>query len=225
MTEAAFVCGADGPLLQLNVEFSRGNFSLQVHEKITAPVTGLFGPSGCGKSTLLALIAGLLKPERGHIILQGRRLFDSTQGINLPPHQRHVGLVFQDGQLFPHLNLRNNLLYGYRNLAPEQRRFELDAVVDLLELAPLLTRKPRQLSGGEQQRVALGRALLYSPSLLLLDEPLSALDKDLKSQILPFLARLRDAGIPMLYVTHSFDEIRYLTDKWLGMEAGRMVRT
>lgn len=222
MTEADFLCTADGPLLELDVEFSRGNFSLQVREKIIAPVTGLCGPSGCGKSTLLALIAGLIKPNRGHITLQGHRLFDSTQGINLPAHKRHIGLVFQDGQLFPHLSVRNNLLYGYRHIAPEQRHFELDAVVDLLELAPLLARKPRQLSGGEQQRVALGRALLYSPRLLLLDEPLSALDKDLKSQILPFLARLRDAGIPMLYVTHSFDEIQYLTDQWLGMDGGRI---
>jgi len=215
---------ADQPLLELDVEFSRGNFSLHLRETITAPVTGLFGSSGCGKSTLLALIAGLLHPTRGRINLHGRCLFDSTQNIKLPPHLRHVGLVFQDGQLFPHLNVRNNLLYGYRNLAPEQRHIELDTVVDLLELAPLLARKPRQLSGGEQQRVALGRALLYSPNLLLLDEPLSALDKDLKSQILPFLARLRDLGIPMLYVTHSFDEIQYLTETWLTMEAGRIVR-
>lgn len=212
------------PLLALNVEFSRGNFNLHINETLTAPVTGLFGPSGCGKSTLLALIAGLLHPTRGHISLQGRPLFDSTQAIKLPSHQRRVGLVFQDGQLFPHLNVRNNLLYGYRNLTADQRHFELNTVVDLLELAPLLARKPRQLSGGEQQRVALGRALLYSPDLLLLDEPLSALDKDLKSQILPFLARLRDVGIPMLYVTHSFHEIQYLTETWLTMEAGRIVR-
>lgn len=215
----------EAPLLELDVEFSRGNFNLQLRETLTAPVTGLFGPSGCGKSTLLALIAGLLKPKRGNITLQGRTLFDATQHINLPSHQRRVGLVFQDGQLFPHLNVRNNLLYGYRNLTAEQRHFELGTVVELLELAPLLTRKPRQLSGGEQQRVALGRALLYSPELLLLDEPLSALDKDLKSQILPFLARLRELDIPMLYVSHSLEEIQFLTDSWLGMEAGRIVRS
>lgn len=212
------------PLLAINAEFNRGNFNLQIHETLTAPVTGLFGPSGCGKSTLLALMAGLLTPARGSITLRGRVLFDSTQHINLPSHQRRIGLVFQDGQLFPHLNVRHNLLYGYRNLTADQRHFELDTVVGLLELAPLLARKPRQLSGGEQQRVALGRALLYSPDLLLLDEPLSALDKDLKSQILPFLARLRDVGIPMLYVTHSFDEIAYLTETWLTMEEGRIVK-
>jgi molybdate transport system ATP-binding protein len=211
------------PFLSLELEFARGDFRLQIHEQITAHTTGLFGPSGCGKSTLLALIAGFLTPATGCITLGDRVLFDSTRNINLPAHKRRVGIVFQDGQLFPHLNANNNLLYGYRNLKPEQRRFELDTVIELLELAPLLNRKPRQLSGGEQQRVALGRALLYSPDLLLLDEPLSALDKNLKTQILPFLARLRDLDIPMLYVSHNLEEIQYLTDSWLMMEMGRIV--
>lgn len=210
------------PFLSLDLEFIRGDFRLHICEKLTAHTTGLFGPSGCGKSTLLALIAGFLTPTSGRIQLGNQLLFDAAQKINVPVHQRRIGIVFQDGQLFPHLNAHNNLLYGYRNLKPEQRRFQLDTVVDLLELAPLLNRKPRQLSGGEQQRVALGRALLYSPELLLLDEPLSALDKNLKTQILPFLARLRELDIPMLYVSHSLEEIRYLTDSWLEMEAGRI---
>ena len=209
--------------LQLEIQFTRGDFTLDVCENLEATTTGLLGSSGCGKSTLLGLIAGLLTPNSGRILLDGEVLFDSTRAIQLPAHRRRIGLVFQDGQLFPHLNVRNNLLYGYRNLAPNERQFGLDSVVDLLELGQLLGRKPRQLSGGEQQRVALGRALLYAPRLLLLDEPLSALDKPLKEQILPFLARLRDMQIPMLYVTHSFAEIQYLTDTWLTMEAGRIM--
>lgn len=211
------------PILTLNIEFQRKDFNLKISNSITAHVTGLVGASGCGKSTLLRLIAGILKPARGEILLGDRILFDSEKKICVPAFQRNIGLVFQDRQLFPHLNVRNNLLYGYRNLAPAQRRFHLNTVVELLELTPLLTRKPQQLSGGEQQRVALGRAILYSPKLLLLDEPLSALDSQLKQQILPFLARLREVDIPMLYVTHTFSEITFLTDTWLAMEAGKII--
>ena len=211
------------PILQVDIEFQRGNLHLQINESLHEPITGLFGPSGCGKSTLLGLIAGLLKPNRGQILLGDTVLFDSDKNIFIPPHQRRIGLVFQDGQLFPHLNVRNNLLYGYRNLKKADRHFELTTVVELLELSQLLAQKPRQLSGGEQQRVALGRALLYSPQLLLLDEPLAALDEQLKEQILPFLARLKDVGIPMLYVSHSFAEIEYLTNSWVSMEAGKIV--
>lgn len=211
-------------MLALDLELRRGDFRLAVKTTLDAPVTGLFGPSGSGKSTLLLLIAGLLAPTRGHITLDGVSLVDSARGICLPPQQRHIGLVFQDAQLFPHLDVRRNLLYGWQRLAPDQRRFGLEEVCHLLEIGHLLERQPRQLSGGERQRVALGRAILYSPRLLLLDEPLAALDERLKEQILPFLGRIRDeTGLPMLYVSHARREIDYLTDSVLELEQGQVV--
>ena len=201
-------------MLELDIQFQRDDFSLQVKQQFTAPITGILGASGSGKSTLLSLIAGLLKPQHGSISLNGKTLCDITARSWIPPHQRHIGLVFQDGQLLPHLSVRNNLLYGYKNIAPQQRRFSLDAVVELLEIGSLLERKPAHLSGGEKQRVALGRAVLYSPELLLLDEPLSALDERLKQQILPFFLRIYDeCKIPMMYVTHAFSELEFLTSQ------------
>lgn len=211
-------------MLAFDLELRRDDFRLAVAATLTAPVTGLSGPSGSGKSTLLALIAGLLRPTRGRITLDDRVLADTARGIFLPPQQRHIGLVFQDAQLFPHLTVRQNLLYGWQRLRPEQRRFGLDAVCALLEIGHLLERQPRQLSGGERQRVALGRAILYSPRLLLLDEPLAALDDRLKAQILPFLSRIRDeTGLPMLYVSHSRQEIASLTGTVLCLEQGVIV--
>lgn len=208
-------------MLELDLEFRRGAFQLTARAQIGAGVTGICGPSGGGKSTLLALIAGLLRPARGHIRFHGETLVDVATRAFTPPWKRHFGLVFQDGQLFPHLLVRDNLLYGYRRLAPGGRRFELDQVTALLEIGPLLERRPAQLSGGERQRVALGRALLYSPRLLLLDEPLAALDERLKQQILPFLQRVRDeTRIPMLYVTHAMHEIERLDARVLGLEGG-----
>lgn len=211
-------------MLDLDVKFQRDNFSLQVCTNITAPITGVLGASGSGKSTLLAIIAGLLKPQQGRIMLDGRNLVSTTEKLFVPPHRRRIGLVFQDGQLLPHLSVRNNLLYGYRNIVPQQRHFELAAVVDLLEIGSLLERKPDALSGGEKQRVALGRAVLYSPELLLLDEPLSALDERLKNQILPFFLRIKsECKIPMIYVTHSPRELEFLTDCWLTMSDGKLI--
>ncbi len=213
-------------MLSFDLDLQRNGFQLQLAATLDAPVTGIFGPSGAGKSTLLALIAGLLKPTRGHITLDGTVLVDSDRGLFLPPHQRHIGLVFQDGRLFPHLDVTQNLRYGQRHLTPAQRRFTLTEITTLLEIGHLLRRQPRDLSGGERQRVALGRALLYSPRLLLLDEPLSALDDALKAQILPFLQRVRDeTGIPMLYVSHARQEIAALTTHLLTLEAGKLVNT
>ncbi|MGK2913373.1 MAG: molybdenum ABC transporter ATP-binding protein [Porticoccaceae bacterium] len=208
-------------MLELDFEFRRGDFCLRINECLDAPITGVLGPSGCGKSTLLAVIAGLVRPQRGRIALDGIELVGSN--VWLPPHRRRIGLVFQDNQLFPHLNVRNNLLYGYRNLAKAERRFSLEAVVALLEITDLLDRRPRQLSGGECQRVTLGRAILYAPRLLLLDEPLSSLDERLKEQILPFLLRIHgEFGIPMVYVSHARSEVEYLTTHWLVMAAGQI---
>lgn len=211
-------------MLELDVSWRRGDFSLQVQAKTQQRVTGVCGPSGAGKSSLLALVAGLLKPDTGRIVLDGTVLADTAQKIFLPPERRHIGFVFQDAQLFPHLSVETNLLYGFRHLQAAERRFQLAEIVALLEIGHLLMRSPRLLSGGEKQRVALGRALLYSPRLLLLDEPLSSLDVARKRQILPFLLRIRDElEMPMLYVSHVPEEIAYLTGSVWQMDVGRCV--
>jgi len=212
-------------MLELELEFARGDFHLSARQTLGAGISAILGPSGSGKSTLLALIAGLLKPARGKILLDGQCLVDTQRRHWLAPHQRHIGLVFQDRQLLPHLKVRANLRYGYQQLQSAERRFELGEVVELLELGDLLERKPRQLSGGEQQRVALGRALLYAPRLLLLDEPLAALDERLKQQILSYLKRIHNEfKIPMVYVTHAPSEAEYLGGDCWQMTAGQLLR-
>lgn len=209
--------------LELDLEFRRGALTLRAQATLDGGTTGICGPSGSGKSTLLALVAGLLRPQRGSIRFDGTAMTDTARGVFVPAWRRHFGLVFQDGQLFPHLSVRQNLLYGWQRLRPEERRFELDPVAQLLEIEPLLERRTAQLSGGERSRVALGRALLYSPRLLLMDEPLSALDDRLKEQILPFLKRVRDqTRIPMLYVSHSRAEVDYLAERVLRIEDGQL---
>lgn len=211
-------------MLSVDLEYRRGSFELRARADLDSRVTGICGPSGCGKSTLLSLVAGLLRPDRGRLVLDGDVLVDTLTGVFVPAWQRHCALVFQDGQLFPHLTTRQNLLYGYSRRRPPERRFELSEVVELLEIGGLLDRRPTQLSGGERQRVALGRVLLYSPRVLLLDEPLASLDERLKQQILPFLSRVRDeTGIPMLYVSHVNTEVDFLADRTLRMEAGRLL--
>ena len=210
-------------MLNLDLAIRRGNFELLARAEIGAGVTGIFGPSGCGKSTLLALIAGLLRPERGYIRFANEALVDTAQALFVTAWRRHMGLVFQDGQLFPHLSVHSNLRYGYRALRPSERRLAFETVTELLELTALLERRPAQLSGGERQRVALGRALLYSPRLLLLDEPLASLDQRLKEQILPFLKRIKEeTRIPMIFVTHAQAEVDYLADQVIPMTPGRL---
>ena len=210
-------------MLSFDLHFARGDFVLDAVADVCGGVTGVYGPSGSGKSTLLALIAGLLSPSRGRVRLGEAVLVDTDARRFVPAWDRHVGLVFQDGQLFPHLTVRQNLLYGLSRIAQDTRRFDLDGVASLLEITPLLDRRPTLLSGGERQRVALGRALLYSPQLLLLDEPLSSLDDRLKRQILPYLKRIKDeTRLPMLYVTHAHSELDYLADRVLDMERGRL---
>lgn len=210
-------------MLSFDFSYARGGFRLDARADVASGVTGICGPSGSGKSTLLALIAGLLHPEAGTLTLHGETLIDTDARSFVPAWRRHVGLVFQDGQLFPHMSVRRNLAYGYDRLPRAARRFTFDAVTELLEIAPLLDRRPTLLSGGERQRVALGRALLYSPRLLLLDEPLSSLDARLKDQILPFLKRIKqETRLPMLYVTHAQAEVDYLADRVLTMEDGRL---
>jgi len=209
--------------LDLDFRFQRNNFLLQISTRIDAPITGILGASGSGKSTLLAIIAGLLKPQTGCISLNEKSLFNSSSGLFIPPHRRRIGLVFQDNQLLPHFSVKNNLLYGYKNIAASERHFELSSIAQLLEIDHLLERKPNTLSGGEQQRVALGRAILYSPHLLLLDEPLSSLDERLKNQILPFFVQIKnELNIPMIYVSHSHSEIKFLTSTYLVINNGQL---
>lgn len=203
---------------------NHGDFSLNIKCQIDSPVTGLFGPSGAGKSTLLGMIAGLIQPHSGHLILDGVCLYDSKRGINIPLHKRNIGVVFQDSHLFPHLNIEDNLKYGFKLVPQKSRRISFMKTIELLEIGHLLSQKPHQLSGGEKQRVALGRALLTSPSLLLLDEPLAALDARLKQQILPFLRRIKnEIQIPMVYVSHAIDEILYLTPEVAMVENGKLL--
>ena len=211
-------------MLTLRAHKKRAEFTLEVDVTCTHPVTAIFGPSGAGKTTLLNLISGLTRPDGGEISLDGVPLFHAEKGIDLPPEQRRVGHVFQDDLLFPHLTARENLAYGYRFLAPSERKFHPDAIADLLEITALLGRKPASLSGGERRRVALGRAILTSPKLLLLDEPLAALDRELKDRIMPYLRHIRtDLGIPMLYVSHAVGEILQLTGQVIVLDRGRVL--
>ncbi|WP_204115826.1 molybdenum ABC transporter ATP-binding protein [Shimia biformata] len=210
-------------MLEVRVKSRLGAFMLDVAFDGPAGVTALFGRSGAGKTTVVNAVAGLLKPDAGRVVVGGRVLCDHEKGIWLPPHQRRVGYVFQEGRLFPHLDVRRNLVFGRKvqGLAADSVAFS--NVVDLLGIGPLLDRRPAALSGGEKQRVAIGRALLSSPELLLLDEPLSALDEARKAEILPFLERLRDeAALPILYVSHSVAEVARLATKVVMLDQGRV---
>jgi molybdate transport system ATP-binding protein len=212
-------------MLELNLRHRFPGFALEASLSAPTPgVTTIFGPSGCGKSTILAAVAGLLRPLEGRILLDGAVLFDSAQGRMVPPEQRRCGVVFQDSRLFPHLSVEGNLRYGLRRAPRDAQGPEMEEVVALLGIGGLLRRRPAALSGGEKQRVALGRALLSRPRLLLMDEPLAALDAGRKAEVLPFLSRLRERlNIPILYVTHALDEVDRLADWLVLMEAGRVL--
>ncbi len=201
----------------------RGGFVLDVD--LTLPgkgVTALFGHSGSGKTTLLRAMAGLERSPDGYFALDGEVWQDGK--TFLPPHRRPLGYVFQEASLFPHLSVRGNLEFGLKRIAPEMRRFKPEAVAELLGIAPLLDRRPGGLSGGERQRVAIARALLTSPRLLLMDEPLAALDMKLKQEILPYLERLHDElSIPVIYVSHAPDEVARLADFLVLLDGGRAV--
>jgi molybdate transport system ATP-binding protein len=213
------------PEVAVSHRFGTNGFAFDV--AFSAPPTGvtaLFGPSGCGKSTVLAAIAGLLRPDRGRITVGETVLLDTAQGISLPPERRRCGVVFQDARLFPHLSVAANLRYGMRRAPPDAEGPSFDEVVAMLGIGALLARRPGGLSGGERQRVGLGRALLSRPRLLLMDEPLAALDAARRAEVLPFLARLRDASrLPIFYVTHAMDEVDTLADHLVLLDAGRVL--
>lgn len=212
------------PVLDLSVRHRQGEFALDATLVSDGRLTALFGQSGSGKTSLVNIIAGLVRPQSGHVRVDGETLLDTTRGVELPKHRRRVGYVFQEARLFPHLSVRQNLLFG-RWFAPRgsRRSSDLDTVLDLLGIAHLLKRTPAALSGGEKQRVAIGRALLSNPRLLLMDEPLAALDEARKNEILPYIERLRDeAGIPIVYVSHSVTEVARLATTVALIESGRV---
>jgi molybdate transport system ATP-binding protein len=208
-------------MFDVMVRKTLGDFVLDARFNSNAAVTALFGPSGAGKTSIVNAIAGLLTPEQGHIAIGDALLFDSEKAISVPAHKRRVRIVFQESRLFPHLSVRQNLLYG-RWIA-RLTGGNLDEVVQLLGLEDLLARRPRTLSGGERQRVAIGRALLADPMALLLDEPLSSLDEARKQEILPYLEKLVSAArIPILYVSHAREEIERLAGTVVTVNGGRV---
>jgi len=207
-----------------NFDVTFSSFHLTVNTTLPAQgITAVFGPSGCGKTTLLRCLAGLERSPTGTMVLENDVWQDEIQGLFLPLSQRPVGYVFQEPRLFPHLNIRSNLLYGWKRTPPEARKISLDHVVQILDLGPLLHRYPNRLSGGEQQRVAIGRALLTSPRLLLMDEPLSSLDMQRKREILPFIQRLdSEFHIPIIYVSHDLHEIIELAKTVVLLKEGKV---
>jgi molybdate transport system ATP-binding protein len=213
--------------MMLSVSLSHRFPGFTLDAAFTAPpgVTALFGRSGSGKSTVINAVAGLLRPNQGRVACGDSVLLDTGAGLMLPPHRRRLGYVFQDARLFPHLTVRQNLLYG-RWFAPRTTGGEFDRIVDILGIGALLQRPPGALSGGERQRVAIGRAILSNPRMLLMDEPLAALDEARKAEILPYLERLRDdLALPILYVSHSVAEVARLATSVVLMEAGRVITT
>ncbi|MEP2716516.1 molybdenum ABC transporter ATP-binding protein [Pseudophaeobacter sp.] len=212
-------------MLSVALRQKLSEFSLEISFEAPPGVTVLFGGSGSGKTTVVNAVAGLNRPETGHVALNDRVLFDLDRGIWLPPHRRRIGYIFQEGRLFPHLTVQQNLLFG-RWFAPKgAAREDLDRIVTMLGIAPLLSRQPGDLSGGEKQRVAIGRALLASPDLILADEPLAALDEARKEEILPYFERLRDeVKIPVLYVSHSAAEVARLATSVVVLQDGKVQR-
>ena len=206
--------------VRLDLELARDGFRLAVALDLPSRgIIALFGPSGCGKTTLLRAIAGLEPDVRGYLEVAGQCW--QGKGVSLPPHRRPRGYVFQEPSLFPHLSVRRNIEYGLRRLGGFRNRGIPDPVIELLGIGHLLGRQPAQLSGGEQQRVAIARAIALRPALLLLDEPLAALDEERKREVLPYLAGLQqELAIPMLYVTHSRDEVARLADRLVLMRSG-----
>mgnify|MGYP006118692639 FL=1 len=204
----------------LDFTIRQGGFLLEIHEKIKAESLALFGPSGAGKTTVLDVVAGLRCPIKGEIRLGSRLLFNSETGVDLPPRKRHIGYIPQDVSLFPHMSVRQNILYA----TGHSERGEFLRVIEVLEVGPLLGHSVHELSGGERQRVALARALLSEPELLLMDEPFTGLDLAFRERFVPYLLRVRDElRMPIIYVSHDTDEVRRIADQVVVLEGGQVV--
>src|SRR5665647_297490 len=213
-------------MLTVEVEKILGEFAVNASFASESGATVLFGPSGAGKTSIINMIAGLLAPDRGRIVLEGEVLFDDAARIDLAVWRRRIGYVFQEGRLFPHLSIKHNLDYGRWMGGHPADPAAFAHAVELLDIGHLLDRRPGKLSGGERQRVAVGRALLMRPRLLLLDEPLASLDAGRKEEIFPYLERLRDeAKVPMIYVSHDAGEVKRIASRVVRVEAGRVVVT
>lgn len=209
--------------VQVDISHRLGGFAVNARFESAGRLTALFGPSGSGKTTLINLIAGLIRPDKGRIAAEGRVLVDSDAGLFVPKHKRRIGMVFQDARLFPHMSVASNLRYGRWFTPAAERYADIDGVVELLGIGHLLDRRPAKLSGGEKQRVAIGRALLASPKLLLMDEPLASLDEARKAEILPYIERLRDeTKIPIVYVSHSIAEVARLASDVVVLMQGKV---
>ncbi|MGZ5496693.1 MAG: molybdenum ABC transporter ATP-binding protein, partial [Candidatus Aminicenantales bacterium] len=210
-------------ILDVDIRHEQGGFKLQARFQSEGRLTALYGPSGSGKTTVVNAIGGLLRPAHGRVAVQGLILLDTDRGIAIPKHRRRIGCVFQEGRLFPHLNVRQNLLFGRWFTPRRERAASFERVVELLGIGSLLDRWPSTLSGGEKQRVAIGRALLADPRLLLMDEPLASLDDARKAEIYPYIERLRDeGGIPIVLVSHSVPEIARLATSIVVLSQGRV---
>ena len=207
--------------LEVRLKHPMGKTLIDVEFQATSRLTAIFGKSGSGKSSIINMIAGLVKPTEGRIVVDSRVLFDSDLGVNIPVHQRRIGYVFQDGLLFPHFTVEQNLSYGRRF---NRGVLEPGVIISLLDLAALLKRKPINLSGGEKQRVAIGRALMSNPSLLLMDEPMASIDEERKLEILPYIETLRDEmKLPIIYVSHSALEVKRLAGDVIYIDNGRII--
>jgi molybdate transport system ATP-binding protein len=211
-------------MLHVDIEHQLGEFSLDIHAQFEPGLTALFGPSGAGKTSLIHAVAGILNPRVGRIVLGERVLLDTEKGIRIPTHLRQLAYIFQDPRLFPHMTVLENLRYGQRFLGARQALGSLDETVEILGIGHLLSRHPAALSGGEKQRVAIGRALLSSPSLMLADEPLAALDEPRKEELMAVFERIRDdLKVPIIYVSHASAEVSRLADTIIRMDQGRVV--
>lgn len=210
-------------MLDIDIKLDRREFDFCMRFRTYGAITGLFGPSGAGKTTLLSCIAGLTSPDHGHISVEGRVLFDSKSRTNLPPHKRNIGMVFQDSRLLPNYSVQGNLRYGM-TWSQRKNKEKLLRIADILEIGHLLTRSTGALSGGEKQRIALGRAILSEPSLLLLDEPFSALDKKLTRKVIGYIDTAhRLTSIPMVIVSHDITTILALTEQIVVVDGGKCI--
>lgn len=209
--------------LEVTLEKRLEHFTFAVSFSVVGRLVGVFGPSGSGKSTFMHMLAGLLEPDRGVIRLDDDTLFDGAGGINRAPEKRRIGVVFQHSHLFPHMSVRRNLFYGYKRIPGKERKIDPKTLIEVLNIGPLLDRGVNSLSGGERQRVALGRTVLCSPRLILMDEPLTGLDEELKYQIIPYLKKVfAEFDLPLIFISHSLEEMRLMTDQVLEFGRGRL---